>query len=258
MENFRHNQLVFETEYLCMLYQFFQSWDWTHEQTCDGAHIKHKWCKSARRGNKTGQQMQKEGWKKAKLCCGHWQNSHTVTTSISVSSRVHSIFTSNYLANPFNQLLALTAFASNKKFGLLNTGMEMNKQMTEGRLQTYWCSPPTGIIHNFSMQEWKKRRMDEEEEVEVWTLLWWTVHTFQWCDTVMSICQDEYSAIIKRYNSYIWASYLSVRPFVLMLAIHFNSIYCETYLEIVFRPYLPKYETRNFPYSSYEKWNVTL
>jgi hypothetical protein len=53
-----------------------------------------------------------------------------MTTSIFVphfSSSVFSIFTSSYLANPFNQLLAVTAFANNKQFELLKTGMEMNK-----------------------------------------------------------------------------------------------------------------------------------
>ena len=83
--------------------------------------------------------MQMEGWKKAELRSGHWQNSHTLTTSISVphfSSSAFSIFTSSYLANPFNQLLAVTAFANNKQFGLLKTGMELNKQWREGRLKT--------------------------------------------------------------------------------------------------------------------------
>jgi hypothetical protein len=48
MENFRHNQLVFEPEDLCMVV----SKDWIHEQTYDDAHIKHMWWKSARKGNK--------------------------------------------------------------------------------------------------------------------------------------------------------------------------------------------------------------
>jgi len=40
---------------------------------------------------------------------------------------------------------------------------------------------------------------------------------------------------------------MPVRPFVLMLAIHCNSICCETYSETVLHLYLPKYETRKIP-----------
>jgi hypothetical protein len=58
----------------------------------------------------------------------------------------------------------------------------------------------------------------------------------------------------ERISSNVWSFIYCLRPSVLMLAymctvrlaIHFNSICCETYLETVLHLYLPKYTMMNF------------